>query len=107
MAGRDLSAELFSTPAAPAEGRDLSADLFGAPKPAPNFARGPAGYKSSNFSVGPTATKPTAAAATAGKTPTAQQQQEYYDSLGLAEDLSWSKSFDPGRSLYRQMKKES
>ena len=35
MAGRDLSAELFSTPAALAEGRDLSADLFDAPKPAP------------------------------------------------------------------------
>jgi hypothetical protein len=78
-----------------------------APKPAPNFARGPAGYKSSSFSVAPTATKTTATAAPAGKTPTAQQQQEYYKSLGLAEDLSWSKSFDPGRSLYRQMKKES
>ena len=34
MAGRDLSAELFSTPASSSEGRDLSADLFGeAPAP--------------------------------------------------------------------------
>lgn len=34
MAGRDLSAELFSTPASSSEGRDLSADLFGeAPTP--------------------------------------------------------------------------
>ena len=41
----------------------------------------------------------------ANKKPTAQQQQEYYESLGLTEDLSWSKNFDPGRSLYRQMKK--
>ena len=35
MAGRDLSAELFSTPASSSEGRDLSADLFGEPTEAP------------------------------------------------------------------------
>jgi hypothetical protein len=77
-----------------------------APKPVANYGPGPAGYKASNFSVGPTATKSTTAAP-AGNKPTAQQQQEYYNSLGLAEDLSWSKNFDPGRSLYRQIKQES
>jgi hypothetical protein len=77
-----------------------------APKPVANYGPGPAGYKSSNFSVGPTATKSTTAVPTGNK-PTAQQQQEYYNSLGLTEDLSWSKNFDPGRSLYRQMKQES
>ena len=76
-----------------------------APKPVANYGPGPAGYKSSNFSVGPTAARAkSATAAATGKTP-AELQQEYYDSLGLTEDLSWSKNFDPGRSLYRQMKK--
>ena len=78
-----------------------------APKPAANYGPGPAGYKSSNFSVGPTAARAkSATAAATGKTP-AELQQEYYDSLGLTEDLSWSKNFDPGRSLYRQIKQES
>jgi hypothetical protein len=31
MAGRDLSAELFPTPAPSKQGRDLSADLFAEP----------------------------------------------------------------------------
>jgi hypothetical protein len=77
-----------------------------AAKPAANYGQSPAAYGKTTMSVGPPATKSTTAVP-AGKKPTAQQQQEYYDSLGLAEDLSWSKSFDPGRSLYRQMKKES
>jgi hypothetical protein len=71
-------------------------------KPAANYGQAPAAYGKTTMSVGPTAAK-----APAGKKPTGQQQQEYYKSLGLAEDLSWSKNFDPGRSLYRQMKKES
>jgi len=77
-----------------------------AAKPAPNFARGPAAYGKTTMNVGPTATKPTATAAPAGKKPTAQQQQEYYKSLGLAESLTWSQNFDPGRSLYRRMKQD-
>lgn len=78
-----------------------------APKPVANYGPGPAGYKASNFSVGPTAARAkSAAAAATGKTP-AELQQDYYRALGLAEDLSWSKNFDPGRSLYRQIKQES
>jgi len=47
MAGRDLSAELFDTPAkpepAPPSGKDLSAELFGSPaKPAPKAEAKPA-----------------------------------------------------------------
>ena len=77
-----------------------------ATKPAPNFAQGPAGYKTTTTTVAPTTTKTTAAAAPAGKKPTARQQQEYYKSLGLSEDLTWSRNFDPGRSLYRKMKQD-
>jgi hypothetical protein len=78
-----------------------------AAKPASNFARGPAGYKSSSFSVGPTADRAkSATAAATGKTP-AELQQDYYRALGLVEDLSWSQNFNPGRSLYRRMKQES
>ena len=77
-----------------------------ATKPAPNFAQGPAGYKTTTTTVAPTTTKTTAAAAPAGKKPTARQQQEYYKSLGLSEDLTWSRNFNPGRSLYRQMKQD-
>ena len=77
-----------------------------APKPAANYGPGPAGYKSSNFSVGPTAARAkSAAAAATGKTP-AELQQDYYRALGLAENLSWSKNFDPGRSLYRQIRQD-
>ena len=78
-----------------------------APKPVANYGPGPAGYKASNFSVGPTAARAkSAAAAATGKTP-AELQQDYYRALGLAESLTWSRNFDPGRSLYRRMKKES
>ena len=76
-----------------------------APKPAPNFAQGPAGYKTTTTTVAPATT--TTTGAPAGKKPTTKQQREYYKSLGLAEDLTWSINFNPGRSLYRQMKKES
>jgi hypothetical protein len=72
-----------------------------AAKPVANYGQAPAAYGKTTMSVGPTAAK-----APAGKKPTGQQQQEYYKSLGLAEDLSWSKNFDPGRSLYRQMKQD-
>ena len=77
-----------------------------APKPTANYGPGPAGYKTTTMNIGPTATKPMALASS-GKQPTEKQRQEYYKSLGLNEDLSWSQSFNPGRSLYRRMKKES
>jgi LysM repeat protein len=74
-------------------------------KPVANYGQAPAAYGKTTMNVGPAAAK-TTAAAPAGKKPTAQQQQEYYKSLGLAEDLSWSQNFSPGRSLYRRMKQD-
>jgi hypothetical protein len=92
-----------------------------APKTAPNFARGSAGYKSSSFSVGPTADRAKsapAAAPTAEKEPITIGGQKITpndpayakimkNAPAMAESLTWSRNFDPGRSLYRQMKKES
>ena len=92
-----------------------------AAKTAPNFARGPAGYKSSSFSVGPTADRAKSALAVA---PTAEKEpitiggqkitpndpayaKIMKNAPAMAESLTWSRNFDPGRSLYRRMKKES
>jgi ParB-like chromosome segregation protein Spo0J len=90
-----------------------------APKPAPNFAQGPAGYKTTTIPVAPSNKTPTAPAAT----PVAKKEPIFingtkvlpsdplYDKImknapTTSESLTWSKNFDPGRSLYRQMKQD-
>jgi hypothetical protein len=74
----------------------------------PNFGQQTAPYK---YNAPATKAATASTAPPAPKIPktatTDQQQQEYYRALGLAENLEWSPTFNPGRSLYRQMKKES
>ena len=74
----------------------------------PNFGQQTAPYK---YNAPATKAATASTAPPAPKIPktatTDQQQQEYYRALGLAENLEWSPTFNPGHSLYRQMKKES
>ena len=74
----------------------------------PNFGQQTAPYR---YNAPATKAATASTAPPAPKIPktatTDQQQQEYYRALGLAENLEWSPTFNPGRSLYRQMKKES
>jgi hypothetical protein len=82
-----------------------------APQPTtstPNFGQQTAPYKYNAPATKAATASTTPPAPKISKTaPTDQQQQEYYRALGLAENLEWSPTFNPGRSLYRQMKKES
>ena len=104
------------------------------PKPAPNFAQGPAGYKTATTNVPPVATTTTtpptekntsdilqaltkmgfktkeAEAAINRLPPNISTKDAILQILRgkqMSESLTWSANFDPGGSLYRQMKKES
>jgi hypothetical protein len=107
-----------------------------APKPAPNFAQGPTGYKTATTNVPPVATTTTvppverndsdilqgliqlqfspkeAKAAIKQLPPNISTKDAIFRILQLqgkqmSESLNWSKNFDPGRSLYRRIKQES
>ena len=73
----------------------------------PNFGQQTAPYR---YNAPATKAATASTAPPAPKIPktatTDQQQQEYYRALGLAENLEWSPTFNPGRSLYRQMKQD-
>jgi hypothetical protein len=104
------------------------------PKPAPNFAQGPAGYKTATTNVPPVATTTTtlpverntsdilqALTKMGFKTKEAEAAIKRLPSnistndailqilrgKQMSESLTWSLNFNPGSSLYRQMKKES
>jgi len=104
------------------------------PKPAPNFAQGPAGYKTATTNVPPVATTTTtppverntsdilqaltkmgfktkeAEAAINRLPPNISTKDAILQILRgkqMSESLTWSKNFDPGRSLYRRIKQES
>jgi hypothetical protein len=107
-----------------------------APKPVPNFAKGPTGYKTATTNVTPVATTTTispverndsdilqgliqlqfspkeAKAAIKQLPPNISTKDAIFRILQLqgkqmSESLNWSKNFDPGRSLYRRIKQES
>jgi hypothetical protein len=104
-----------------------------APKPAPNFAQGPAGYKTATTNVPPVATTTTAppvekntsdilqaltkmgfktkeAEAAINRLPpnisTKDAILQILRGKQMSESLTWSPNFDPGRSLYRQIKQD-
>jgi hypothetical protein len=91
-----------------------------APKTAPNFAQGPAGYKTTTTPVALSNRTPTVPAST----PVTKKEPIFingtkvlpsdplYDKIiknapTTSESLTWSPNFNPGRSLYRKMKQES
>jgi hypothetical protein len=103
-------------------------------KPAPNFAQGPAGYKTATTNVPPVATTTTAppaekntsdilqaltkmgfktkeAEAAINRLPpnisTKDAILQILRGKQMSESLTWSKNFDPGRSLYHRIKQES
>ena len=104
------------------------------PKPAPNFAQGPTGYKTATTNVPPVATTTTtppiernpsdilqaltkmgfktkeAEAAINRLPPNISTKDAILQILRgkqMSESLTWSKNFDPGRSLYHRIKQES
>ena len=106
------------------------------PKPAPNFAQGPTGYKTTTTNVPPVATTTTAQTAEKNTSdilqaltkmgfktkeaeaainrlpPNISTKDAIFRILQLqgkqmSESLTWSQNFDPGRSLYRRIKQES
>ena len=104
-----------------------------APKPAPNFAQGPAGYKTATTNVPTVATTTTAPpverndsdilqgliqlqfspkearAAIKQLPPNISTKDAILQILRgkqMSESLTWSRNFDPGRSLYRQIKQD-
>ena len=106
-----------------------------APKPAPNFAQGPTGYKTATTNVPPVATTTTAPPAERNDSdilqgliqlqfspkeakaaikqlpPNISTKDAIFRILQLqgkqmSESLTWSPNFNPGRSLYRRMKQD-
>jgi hypothetical protein len=100
-------------------------------KVTPDYSKGPAGYGKTTMSVNPMQAKTATSTAPAPKmapaptaAPTAKKEpitiggqkitpndpayaKIMKNAPAMAESLTWSRNFNPGRSLYRQMKKES